>query len=133
MLLDVMLAGALGTGLLLGLFELTGHIVAMNDVLVRLSFSSAHLRALEGHWRLAAFRGEVLGSTESLCSETIPEFQPWCDQWQILLADWGVSGSVSLQQSRGDYHATLVIALPVTALPSSSERVSYHLSHRWTL
>lgn len=133
MLLDVMLAGALGTGLLLGLFQLTGQIVVMNEVLVRLSISSAHLRTLEAHWRLAAFHGVVLESTEGLCSERAPEFQSWCDQWQVLLADWDVLGNVSLQQAGGDYHATLVIALPVTPLPSSSERVSYRLSHRWTL
>ena len=126
MLLDVLLASVLSTGLLLGLFELTGQIVQMNNTVVRLSVAATHLRSIEGYWRLAVFQGATPDLTEALCSDTASDRLAWCDDWRALLADWEASGSVALRQVSGQYSATLTIDLN-----SGLEPGSYRIIHRW--
>lgn len=126
MLLDVLLASVLSTGLLLGLFELTGQVVQLNDSVVRLSVAAAHLRGVEGHWRLAVFRGASPAATEALCSGTAPDLLAWCEGWDALLADWEASGSVAFRQVSGQYIATLTIDQTSGADPNA-----YRLEHRW--
>ncbi|MCH1492048.1 MAG: hypothetical protein L7T24_05770 [Luminiphilus sp.] len=126
MLLDVLLASVLSTGLLLGLFELTEQIVQLNNSGVRLSVAAAHLRGIEGHWRLAVFHGATPDLTATLCSGTAPDLLAWCEDWHALLADWEASGSVALRRVSGQYIATLRIDLT-----SGLEPGSYRLNHRW--
>ncbi len=131
MLLEILLAWLLSIGMLLGLFELTEQIVRVNDTVLRLSVTAAHLRGIEGHWRLALYHGVAPASGGPIC-KVQPEGLPlWCDQWQELLSGLAADGAIRVDEDAGQFVATVTIGF-TSGFTSGSENNRYRLTHGWS-
>ena len=126
MFFEVLVAWAISIGALLGLFHLTGQVVQINDNVLRLSITTAQLRGIEGHWRLARYDGVHWGEGEPLCSSDLDVLPGWCQGWQELLVSLDASGAVHLESESGEF-----VARAILRFHSADGAGPYRLSHRW--
>lgn len=125
MLFEVLLAWAISIGVLLGLFQLTEQIVQVNNTVLRLSIAAAHLRGIEGHWRLAQYEAPGRHNGEPLCSPESKVLSVWCNDWRELLVALDAGGTLHLEGGPGEYVVSAAIVFQSGTDP-------YRLSHRWS-
>ena len=125
MLFEVLLAWAISIGVLLGLFHLTEQIVQVNNTVLRLSIAAAHLRGVEGHWRLARYEVSDQHNGEPLCSPEPIALSVWCNDWRELLVALDAGGTLHLEEGPGEHVVSAAIVFQSGADP-------YRLSHRWS-
>lgn len=125
MLFEVLLAWVVSMASLLGLFHLTEQIVQVNNTVLRLSIAAAHLRGIEGQWRLARYEGLGRHNGEPLCSPESNALSAWCNDWRELLVALDAGGNLHLERGPGEYVVSAAIVFQSGTDP-------YRLSHRWS-
>ena len=126
MLLDALIASALATIILLGLFNLTENILRADGENLKLTVSHSHLRSVEGYWRRAKFLGEEIQMGDGICQLYPQWVQGWCDDWKQIKGEWHIDAVLCIAKGEEEIVATIRMGSQLCSVGDGSV-----LQYRW--